>query len=72
VVGEVKWHEGTPRAATVGEAAAALEAKGVPPGVEGTVVRVVFVPVRPPGGRESRDAVVVDAADVLAALRDDA
>ena len=68
VIGEVKWHERPGEDGELRGAAAALEGKGVPPGVEGEVVRVVFVPVRPRGRRERHGVVGIDAADVLGAL----
>ena len=68
VIGEVKWHERSGDDAELRGPAGALAGKGAPPGVEGEVVRVVFVPVRPRGRRERHGVVAIDAADVLAAL----
>lgn len=70
LLGEVKWTVVATTQADVASAAAALVAKGVPPGLppKATVHRVVFVPTTP-RGHDPQGVTVLDASDVLAALR---
>lgn len=73
LVGEAKWTERDPGAPAIAEAVRRLLAKGVPPvphRPDATIHHAVFVPRRPRGVRSlGKNVHVVDAADLLAALR---
>lgn len=77
LLGEVKWRDKDADARFVGGALAALEKKGIPRDLDlagKEIVRVLFVPrltsgARPRGGQRRGAAVVVEARDILAALR---
>jgi AAA+ ATPase superfamily predicted ATPase len=70
LLGEAKWLTGPTTMARVRQAAEALQQKGLPPFLQpgAQVHRVIFVPARP-RGRLPDGVELLDASDVLAALR---
>ncbi len=72
LLGEVKWHEAQGAGTAVERAWRDLTAKGRPPldvGGKVRIVHVVFVPQRPRTRAGKSEPILVDARDVLAALR---
>jgi AAA+ ATPase superfamily predicted ATPase len=70
LLGEAKWLAREPTANELASLAKALVAKGVPPGISATrVVHALFVPSAPKGTRGLDGVRIVDAKDVIAALR---
>ncbi len=69
---EVKWHEAQGAGTAVERAWRDLTAKGTPPldvDRNARIVHVIFVPQRPRTWVGKTEPIVVDAGDVLAALR---